>query len=78
MAHAMNHNLVLGRLVKNQVWIGRRDYAPQAAFARKLTGLGMLQYEIDNDLNACLHTPSPLRRLRLDIGQHLIEFGSAP
>lgn len=78
MAHAMNHNLVFGRSVKNQVRIGRRDHAPQVVFARKLTGLGMLQYEIDDDLNACLHTTGALRRLRLDIGQHLIEFGSAP
>jgi hypothetical protein len=43
MAHAMNHNLVLGREVENQVWIRRGSDSPQAAFARKLTGMGMPQ-----------------------------------
>jgi len=43
MADAMNHDLVVGRLIKNQVWIGKGDHAPHSAFARKLTGQGMSQ-----------------------------------
>ncbi len=43
MTHAVNHYFVLSRLVKNQVWIGRGNDAPQPALARKLTGMGMLQ-----------------------------------
>ena len=78
MAHAMNDDLVLGRLIKNQVRIGRGNHPPQTALAGKLTGMGMPQQEIDNDLNACLNTTSALRRPLLDIGQHLIEFGSSP
>ena len=56
----MNHNLVLGRSIENHVWIGRRNHAPQAAFARTLTGMGMLQQEIDNGLNAGLHMTGTL------------------
>ena len=78
MAYAMNDNLVLGRLIKNQVRIRRGNHAPQTALARELTGMGMPQQEIDNDLNACLHMAGTLRRPLLDIGQHLIEFGSSP
>jgi len=78
MAHAMNDNLVVGRLIKNQVRIRRGNHAPQTALAGKLTGMGMPQQEIDNDLNAYLHKASALRRPLLDIGQNLIEFGSSP
>src|SRR5580692_4766305 len=75
MAHAMNDDLVLGRLIKNQVRIGRGNHAPQTALAGKLTGMGMPQQEIDNDPNTCLHPAGAPRRPRLDIRQHLIEFG---
>ena len=78
MAHAMNDDLVLGRLIKNQVRIGRDNHAPQTALAGKLTGMRMPQQEINNDLDACLNTASALRRPLLDIGQHLIEFDSSP
>jgi hypothetical protein len=43
MTHAMNHNLVVGRLIEDQIWIRRGDHAPQAAFAGTLAGMGMLQ-----------------------------------
>ncbi len=78
MAYAMNDNFVIGHLVKNQVRIGRSDHAPQTALARKLPGMGVPQQEIDNDPNTRLHTAGALRRSRLDISQHLIEFGSGP
>jgi hypothetical protein len=38
----MNHDLVFGRAVENQVWIRSDNYPPQAAFVGKLTGTGML------------------------------------
>jgi hypothetical protein len=43
VAHAMNHDLVLGRAVENQAWIRRGIYSPQAAFVGKLIRTGMLQ-----------------------------------
>ena len=61
MAYAMNNNLVLGRLIENQVGIGRGGQTPQAAFARKLPGMGMLQQKIDNDVNAGLYMMRALR-----------------
>jgi hypothetical protein len=61
MAHPMNHDLILGRAIENQVWIRRDSHSPQAAFARKPTGMRMLQQDIDNGLNACLHTTGTLR-----------------
>jgi len=61
MAYTVNHNFILGRLVENQIWIGGCNDPPQAALARKSAGMGMLQQQIDNDLNAGLHTTSTLR-----------------
>jgi hypothetical protein len=52
MAHAVNYNLVLGRVVEDKVRIGRDDYAPETVFARKLTGARVLQQKIDRELNA--------------------------
>ena len=55
MAHAVDHNLILGRVVKDHVRMGRDDHTTQAIFARKLTGMGMTQQEIHDHLNAPLH-----------------------
>jgi hypothetical protein len=38
----------------------------------------MPQQAIDDQLNAHLHMSGTLRRSRIDIVQHMIEFGSAP
>ena len=67
MAHPMNNELVLGRVIENQIGIGRSHHASKAALACKLAGMGMLQLEIDDGLNARLDMTGTLRRARLDI-----------
>ena len=67
MAHAVNYNLVLGRVVEDKVRIGRDDYAPETVFARKLTGARVLQQKIDGELSAYRHVTGTLRRSRLDV-----------
>ena len=43
MADTMNHNLILGRFIENQVRVGSDDNSPQTAFARELTSVRVLQ-----------------------------------
>jgi hypothetical protein len=43
VAHPMNNELVLGRVIENQIGIRRSHHASQAALACKLAGMGMLQ-----------------------------------
>ena len=69
MAHTINHDLVLGRAIENQVGVGIGHHAAQVAFAGEVTGMGVLQQEIDDGLNAGVHTAGTLRRMLRDIGQ---------
>jgi hypothetical protein len=73
----MDNDLILARMIENQVGIGRSHQASQTPLARRLASIGILQQEIDDGLNARLYVTCALRRTLCNKGQNLIEFGCA-
>jgi len=67
MTDAVNDKLVAGRFVENQVRIRIDQNATDAPLAAQRRGVGILQYQIDDRLNARLHTKRALRGFQLDI-----------
>jgi hypothetical protein len=75
MAHTVNHNLVLGCPVENQVWIGRSDHSPHTPAARHLTDLRMVQKQVDDCLNAFMNAARALRGMLGDMIEYAFEVG---
>ncbi len=67
MTHAMNHKLTARRFVENEIRIGMRHDAPNAPLAAERHGMGELQYQIYDGLNARLHAKRALRGFQFDI-----------
>ena len=75
MSHRDDNYLLVGRFVKNQIWVGRCYNSAHGRKAGEPTATRILRYEIDNRLNAALNAVGALRGLQRDIGEHLFKLG---